>query len=516
MALSVWKHESGKGSQAARISDDVLTLVFKALLLKPQDSKIYLFPFKIASVNRQFRTVALSTPQLWGNLSSSFRMKPEAIDLRLQRSQDADLQIYIGNFPACYTYGGEEKGLEWLNSFLAKILPHCHRWASLDITISPKKHSAAASAIIEALLKAGIEMPKLRSLTIPGIGDMKITFQHFSTRAKDLRTICMDMNDDFKLVKNIALPSKVAKMAIKVDCCDLKVQDLAAMLQSAPIEDLSLDLSENSGNTKGTTVMYEGKKTTVQHLILDVKSLKLSIPTERDVLHLVRGLHFPSLERLSLAVCDSVHEDFAVRRGRGERDFSFGFYDEDDYMYDDYDDDTEYFDSGSAEVAAKVSLSLAKEFFGDKEFPKLTSLSLKLITNAARLLHKKLPKDYIVDINKSCPNIQDLVLHCTYKVETLLLPPLRSLTLRRVVVDYGCSWIEDYGKLLSKYEKMDSLERLTLDHCSMGDVRFEKTEEEWIKKLALFGSKLTVIVCELCEFCRCCLILIICAAELIP
>lgn len=263
------------------------------------------------------------------------------------------------------------------------------------------------------------------------------------------------------------------------------------MLLTAPIEELLLDFSNNCGEFRCKTVMYEGKKRTVQFAIPHVRYLDLSFPAYYEIDTLLEGLHFPALERLSLSVCDPVDEDFDVRRGREKHMYDY------DYDYDEYggfDDDVEYFNVNPANEAADAALDLSKLFFKDKQFPKLTSLSVKLDLNAARLLDKELSEKYFVDIFESCPNVQDLELRCTYPTKSLLLPPLRSLTLNRVVVDYNCTWIENYGKLLSKYEKMDSFERLTLNHCVMGHKEYAMSEEEWIAKLSPFSGKVIIIL----------------------
>jgi len=112
---------------------------------------------------------------------------------------------------------------------------------------------------------------------------------------------------------------------------------------------------------------------------------------------------------------------------------------------------------------------------------------------AARLMGEKLPGDYFTGIFRSCPNLQDLELQCTYQTNSVLLPPLRSLTLNRVAVEYWDTWIKEYGKLLTKYEKMDAFNRLTLNHCG---IRYEKnpeSEKRWKEKLPEFNGKLVVI-----------------------
>ncbi len=157
-----------------------MTLVFRAMQPNPQDPNIRNFPFKLASVCRRFRTIALSAPQLWGGLSSSFRTKQEALDLCLQRSQNADLEIHFGDFPNVL-YREESVCLEWLNSFLTSTMAHCQRWVSLDISLSSKRHPAALEAVMNVLSKNDVTLPRLRSLAIPGIANPGNIFPNYGT-----------------------------------------------------------------------------------------------------------------------------------------------------------------------------------------------------------------------------------------------------------------------------------------------------------------------------------------------
>jgi len=311
----------------------------------PQDPNIRNFPFKLASVCRRFRTIALSAPQLWGGLSSSFRTKQEALDLRLQRSQNADLEIHVGVFPSVL-YREESICLEWLNSFRTSTMVHCQRWVSLDITLSSKRHPAALEAVMNVLSKNGVALPRLRSLAIPGIANPGNIFQIMGRRAPNLRSISMKVGDT--LTENLKLPKSVTRLTIEKGRREIKVHYLAAILRSAPIEELTLDFSSYCSDFTCQTVEYGGKQKTVQFAIASVKSLDLSFPSTYEFDVLLEGLHFPGLERLALSICDPVDEDYGVRRGRGHDMYDY----EVDGDYDDYGGGGggEYFYDGPATV----------------------------------------------------------------------------------------------------------------------------------------------------------------------
>lgn len=472
------------------VPDNLLTLIFQASKSNPREENSNLLPFKLASVCRRFRAVALTAPQLWGTLSSSFRTKPEAVDLRLERSQDAGLEIHIGDFPLSMgVRGGEDGCIQWLNSFLATAVAHCQRWTRLDITLSSKKHPAAVEAIEKTLSANGASFPCLLSMAIPGVESPLKFFQIMGNHAPNLQFISMSVGVTFG--KDLELPKSVTRLAIESNGWDIKVHYLAKLLRSAPIEELCLDFSSHYGEFKCKTVQFEGKKRTVQIAICSVKSLEFIFPASSELDTLLEGLHFPRLERLSISICDPVDEHYGAHRRRAHNEFDFEY----DGYDSDYGDDVEYFQQGPAEEAADAGLELSKLFFKDKEFPKLRFLSLKLDINGARLLSKELPEEYFIDIFKSSPNLHDLKLQCLYSTKSLLLPPLRSLELKRCALDHWCRWIKDYGDLLTNYEKMGHFRRLTLNQCGIDDVKYSQSEEEWHKKLPQFTSKL-VVICE--------------------
>jgi len=99
-----------------------------------------------------------------------------------------------------------------------------------------------------------------------------------------------------------------------------------------------------------------------------------------------------------------------------------------------------------------------------------------------------------MDICGSCPNLEDLTLGYNYVAKSsILLPPLRPLTLKRVAVGCRANWVAGYGKLLTKYEKMGFFNRLTFSHCGIYDVNDPEPEDRRNDMLPDFNGKLVVI-----------------------
>jgi len=350
--------------------------------------------------------------------------------------------------------------LEGLDAFLTVVGAHHQRWDSLEIgqTVGEftkasdifKRHMSADGTITSAGL------PRLHSITMANFIESEDFSQMLENCAPNLRSITM--NIERPLTRKVELPKSITGLVIEDICSEINTRDFVAMLQSARIEELSLDFTSLDDPCICDYVTHNGEQRPKQFTITSVKKLNINFMADNYAEPILESLHFPALEHLTMAV-ETLTED------------------------EDADDEDE-------DNARERGLELSEIWFAGKEFPNLKSLSLRMELEPLNPYDDDiyLPSDHIVKLAKSCPNLEDLDLECTLLTESLLLPPLRSLTLNRVIIEG--TWIQDYGKRLKEDGKLDSFQRLVLNRCKVGDNAL--SECEWRRELPAFAGKVTV------------------------
>ncbi|KAF9444695.1 hypothetical protein P691DRAFT_778071 [Macrolepiota fuliginosa MF-IS2] len=95
----------------------------------------------LSSVNQRWRAVTTAFPDLWLNISSNINVNYPPIsllELWVDRSTNNLIQIGIESFP---TYrSGVQKAVTDQDNYLRRVLevlvPHCHRWGALKLTLT--------------------------------------------------------------------------------------------------------------------------------------------------------------------------------------------------------------------------------------------------------------------------------------------------------------------------------------------------------------------------------------------
>ncbi|KLO07857.1 hypothetical protein SCHPADRAFT_932158 [Schizopora paradoxa] len=446
-----------RGHGLARLPNEILSLIFKATISTSLDRRR--MPFLLASVCRRFRGVAFSSPQLWSYVCTSWK-NLEALEVRLLRSQEANLDIEIGSSDS---YGAKINP-EWFNTFLTLVGAHVRRWGRLAIRSSVSRCREDFDLLMQHLSSEGPLklLPKLHHIEIDDLEKPTILFQHLERCAPNLHNI--ETNSIFAFTRNVTLPAAITTLSIDVrgSLTDkFNIRRLIGMLQAMQIEDLHLRFSSNNSFYGYKVQDSEDKKK--NNAITTVKRLSLGIDAQESTEDVFRSLYFPSLTHLDLRI--NV------------------------FSRDDYDES----DSGEEEEDLEFVLGISNTWFEGRIYSKLKSLSLKLFVESPKAsddpVDTYLEKDHIMEIAKSCPNLEDLELECTHWTESLKLPPLRSLTLNKVNIEDD--WIQEYGEELKEIGKWDSFQRLTINRCKAGDVFI--SEKKWCRQLADFGNKLVVI-----------------------
>ncbi|KLO07858.1 hypothetical protein SCHPADRAFT_932159 [Schizopora paradoxa] len=441
-----------------RLPDEILSLIFRARCSEP--SKCKKVPFLLASVCRRFRDVARSTPQIWSFICTSWRNQ-EALKVRLLRSQEVGLEVEIG---AAY-YSGYTMDAEWLNTFLTLAGMHVRRWTSLKIGRSITTPGSLFDTLAQYLSSGDSfeSLPRLHSFEISDLGEPETFFEILERCSPNLRSIQMDMT--FKPEKTVKLPTRITRLDIVgnegMGTGEINIHQFVAMLQSTRIEELLMTFDSDVSLT-GYEIP-EGEERGRQYTIQSVKRLSIEVAAEEFAEELADSLYFPSLEQFKLAV--------------------------DAYPRDSDQDNTDEKDEEEDDFARVLDTS--EKWFAGRTFSNLKSFSLNMYVESAKNNDGiNLEGDSLLNMTRSCPILEDLELECTHWTESLLLPPLRSLTLKDVIIED--SWIQNYGKSLKEAGKLDSFQRLTLTRCKMGNVSLDETE--WRRKLPDFGNKVIVIM----------------------
>ncbi|TBU47094.1 hypothetical protein BD309DRAFT_988309 [Dichomitus squalens] len=148
-----------------RLPREVLELIFKVGSRMPQDDPILgssiprPFPLVVAAVSRQWREIALNTPDLWTNIVIKHPRPFGWIPLCLQRScgQPIDITIDTRSTPLLNTTA--------VDQLIARFLPHIQRWRRFALTTSDP---ATIYAVGGRLANASAPMLRHLQLSLSG------------------------------------------------------------------------------------------------------------------------------------------------------------------------------------------------------------------------------------------------------------------------------------------------------------------------------------------------------------